>query len=259
MLAYAEKHGIPVTATASKPFSEDENLLHISHEAGILEDPNHAADENVYSHTKSIADAPNEATTLTLTFENGVPVKVENKDNGTTKTDALEIFEYLNEIGSENGIGRLDMVENRFVGIKSRGVYETPGGTILHNALRDLEGLTMDKNVMRIRDMLAPQTADVIYNGFWFSPEMDLLLTMVNKAQEFVNGTVDVQCLKGCAYPVARASETTPYDADFSSMDIEGGYNQEDAEGFIKINAIRLMANTKMMNKLGANKADKAA
>lgn len=259
MLAYAEKHGIPVTATSSKPFSEDENLLHISHEAGILEDPNHAADESVYSHTKSIVDAPNEPTILALTFKDGTPVKVENKNDGTTKTDALEIFEYLNHIGAENGIGRLDMVENRFVGIKSRGVYETPGGTILHNALRDLEGLAMDKEVMRLRDMFAPKIAEVVYNGFWFSPEMEFLMAAINKSQELIDGTVQVQCFKGCAYPIARTSETTPYDADFSSMDIEGGYNQEDAEGFIKINAIRLMAHTKITNKLNANKQDKAA
>lgn len=260
MLAYSEKYGIPVTATSAKPFSEDENLLHISHEAGILEDPNHPADESVYSHTSSIADAPNEATMLAVSFKDGVPTKVENKNDGTVKTNPLEMFEYLNEIGAIHGIGRLDMVENRFVGIKSRGVYETPGGTILHNALRDLEGLTMDKEVLRLRDGMAPKIAEVIYNGFWFSPEMEFLMAAINKSQELIDGTVTVQCLKGSAFPVARSSDTSPYDSDFSSMDIEGGYNQEDAEGFIKVNAIRLMAHAKIMAKLeNAKKQDKAA
>ncbi len=242
MLHYAEQHGIPVTATRSKPYSEDENLLHISHEAGILEDPAHVCGEEIYSRTCAIEKAPDQADMIALTFKAGIPVKVENLTDGTVKTDPLDLFIYLNDMGSKHGIGRLDMVENRFVGIKSRGVYETPGGTILHNAHRDLEGLTMDREVMRIRDMLSPEVARLIYNGFWFSPEMELLMATMDKAQENVHGTVTVKLFKGVAYPVARASSAALYDANQSSMDVAGGYDQKDAEGFIRINAIRLKA-----------------
>ncbi len=242
MLAYAEQHGIPVTATAAKPYSEDENLLHISHEAGVLEDPAAAADEDVYSHTTAPEKAPDTADHIVLSFKNGYPVKVENKVDGTVHTDPVALFTYLNEMGAKHGIGRLDMVENRFVGIKSRGVYETPGGEILLQAHKDLEGLTMDREVMHIRDTLSLKMADLIYNGFWFSPEMEFLLHAMAKAQENVEGDVTVKLYKGMAYPVARSSAKSLYDAELSSMDEEGGYNQQDAQGFIKINAIRLKA-----------------
>lgn len=255
MLAYAEKHGIPVTATASKPYSEDENLLHISHEAGILEDPGLAAAENIYSHTTSPEDAPDTADEIELTFKNGFPVKVENKSDGTSLTDPLELFLYLNEVGAKHGIGRLDMVENRYVGIKSRGVYETPGGEILLNAHRDIEGLTMDREVMHIRDTLSGKMADLIYNGYWHSPEMEFLLHIIEKSQENVEGCVTVKLYKGKAYPVARISDKSLYDAELSSMDEEGGYDQIDAQGFIKINAIRLMASSDQPK----SKAEKAA
>ncbi len=244
MLNYADQHGIPVTATRKKPYSEDDNLLHISHEAGILEDPNAPCAEDVYSRTSTMSDWPNEPEMIELTFKDGIAVEVKNKQDGTTKTGALELFQYLNELGTKHGIGRLDMVENRFVGIKSRGVYETPGGAILHNAHRDLEGLTMDREVMKIRDTLSLKVAELIYNGFWFAPEFDLLMTTMNKAQENVTGTVTVQLFKGSAYPVARTSPTALYDPLQSSMDEEGGYDQKDAEGFIKINAVRLKNNT---------------
>ncbi len=242
MLAYAEKHGIPVTATVKKPYSEDENLLHISHEAGILEDPGTAAAEEVYSHTTAPENAPDKPEEIILTFKNGFPVKVENRSEGITETDPLKLFMYLNEAGARHGIGRLDMVENRYVGIKSRGVYETPGGEILLEAHKDLEGLTMDREVMHIRDMLSQKMADLIYNGFWFSPEMDFLLHAIGKSQENVEGSVTVKLYKGKAYPVSRRSPKSLYNAEMSSMDEEGGYDQIDAEGFIKINAIRLRA-----------------
>ena len=180
-------------------------------------------------------------------------MKVTN--GGETFTGSLKIFEYLNALGTKHGIGRLDMVENRFVGIKSRGVYETPGGEILYKAHRDLEGLTMDREVMKIRDRLSLDVAHLIYNGFWFSPEFELLMTTMNKAQEVVNGDVQVQLLKGTAYPVARTSPNALYDAEQSSMDDsaeyvqEGGvldYDQRQADGFIKINAVRLKNNTKV-------------
>ncbi len=258
MLNYADQHGIEVTATRKKPYSEDDNLLHISHEAGILEDPNAAAEEDVYSRTASIADAPDTPDMLSITFEQGIPVSVEN--DGKKITGALEIFTYLNEMGTKHGIGRLDMVENRFVGIKSRGVYETPGGEILYKAHRDLEGLTMDREVMRIRDRLSLDVAELLYNGFWFSPEFDLLMTAMDKAQENVTGTVRIQLLKGCAYPVARTSPVALYDPVQSSMDVEGGYDQKDADGFIKINAVRLRNNTSVLGSSSVGKkADKAA
>ncbi|THB75130.1 MAG: argininosuccinate synthase [Desulfobacteraceae bacterium] len=249
LLDYAEKHGIPTKQTASKPYSEDDNLLHISHEAGIIEDPGHVCEESIYSHTVSPEKAPDQPTFIVLEFKDGIPVKVTNKEDGTVKTDPLELFVYLNDLGRANGIGRLDMVENRFVGIKSRGVYETPGGTILHEAHKDIEGIAMDREVMRLRDMLSAKFSELIYNGFWFSPEMDFLMVAINKSQEVIDGEVTLKLYKGSAYPVARTSPSSLYNQDLSSMDIEGGYNQEDAEGFIKINAIRLMAHRKIMDK----------
>ena len=249
LLDYAEKYGIPTKQTASKPYSEDDNLLHISHEAGIIEDPGHECEESIYSHTVSPENAPDNPTRIKIEFKDGIPVKVTNLDDNTIKTDALELFEYLNKLGRENGIGRLDMVENRFVGIKSRGVYETPGGTILHEAHKDIEGIAMDREVMRLRDMFSGKFAELVYNGFWFSPEMEFLMVAIDKSQEVIDGDVTLKLYKGTAYPVARTSPSSLYDQDLSSMDIEGGYNQEDAEGFIKINAIRLMAHRNIIDK----------
>jgi argininosuccinate synthase len=160
------------------------------------------------------------------------------------------LFIYLNDIGGKHGIGRLDMVENRFVGIKSRGVYETPGGTILHQAHLDLEGIAMDREVMRLRDMLSSKIAELIYYGFWFSPEMDFLMKAIKQSQEYIDGTVTVKLFKGTAYPVARTSPTSLYNEELSSMDAAGGYNQMDAGGFIKINAIRLKAHSAILKSL---------
>ena len=242
LLAYAEKHGIPTKQTAAKPYSEDDNLLHISHEAGILEDPGAVCDESIYSRTVSPEKAPDTPTRITIEFKNGIPVKVKNLEDGTEKTDALDLFLYLNQLGSENGIGRLDMVENRFVGIKSRGVYETPGGAILHEAHKDIEGIAMDREVMRLRDMLATKLGELVYYGFWFSPEMEFLMAAIDKSQELIDGEVTLKLFKGVAYPIARTSPSSLYNQNLSSMDITGGYNQEDAEGFIRVSAIRLMA-----------------
>jgi argininosuccinate synthase len=249
LLAYAQKHGIPTKQTASKPYSEDDNLLHISHEAGILEDPGLECTEDIYSHTISPEKAPNTSTKIKIEFRDGIPVKVMNLNDNTIKTDPLDLFEYLNRLGSENGIGRLDMVENRFVGIKSRGVYETPGGTILHIAHKDIEGIAMDREVMRLRDMLSAKFAELVYYGFWFSPEMDFLNVAINKSQELIDGEVTLKLYKGNVYPVARTSPSSLYDKNMSSMDLVGGYNQEDAEGFIRINAIRLMAHKRILDK----------
>lgn len=244
MLNYADQYGIPVSATRKKPYSEDDNMLHISHEAGVLEDPNTAADEDVYSRTNSTDTSPDTADILTIDFEQGIPVKVTNQTDGKSVTGAVELFAYLNELGTKHGIGRLDMVENRFVGIKSRGVYETPGGEILYKAHRDLEGLTLDREVMKLRDFMSLKVAELIYNGFWFSPEFDLLMTFMDKAQETNTGSVQIKLIKGVAYPIARKSPMALYDPEQSSMDVEGGYDQKDADGFIKINAVRLKNNT---------------
>lgn len=186
-------------------------------------------------------------------------MQVENLTDGTKKTDPLELFMYLNELGGKHGIGRLDMVENRFVGIKSRGVYETPGGTILHAAHLDLEGIAMDREVMRLRDMLSSKIAQLIYNGFWFSPEMDFLMRAIEQSQDVIDGTVTVKLYKGTAYPIARTSPSSLYDEDLSSMDIEGGYNQIDADGFIKINAIRLKAHKAILEAMDRKHHDKKA
>ena len=249
MIAYAEKHGIEISSTPKKPYSEDDNLLHISHEAGILEDPATEATEDVYSKTVSPEEAPDKATRIAITFKDGIPIEVKDLESGRSESAPLPLFMFLNELGSANGIGRLDMVENRFVGIKSRGVYETPGGTILHIAHKDIEGIAMDREVMRLRNMLAEKFSEIVYNGFWFSPEMDFLMASINVSQDMIDGTVYMKLYKGNAYVIGRESDTSLYDQDLSSMDIEGGFNQEDSRGFIKINAIRLMAHSKIMKK----------
>jgi argininosuccinate synthase len=257
MIAYAKKHGIPVSATKKKPYSEDENLLHISHEAGILEDPGYVPEDSVYSRTVSPWKAPDKSTWLEVHFKDGTPVKIVNKDDGTVKTDPLELFLYANEVGAANGIGRIDMVENRFVGIKSRGLYETPGGTILYAAHRDIEAIAMDREVMRLRDMLSPRYAEIIYNGFWFSPEMDFLTAAFNKSQEYIDGKVTLELYRGNVFTRARTSPTSLYDEDLGSMHKVGGFDQKDSIGFIKINAIRLMAHRAILDKLAKRNGKK--
>lgn len=242
MIAYAKKYAIPVKASIEKSYSEDDNLMHISHEAGILEDPEFRPYEDIFSKTVHPKYAPDEETILEIEFRDGFPIRVANQTEGVEKTDSLELFMYLNKIGSKNGVGRVDMVENRFVGIKSRGVYESPGATILWAAHRDLEGIAMDKEVMHIRDMLAPKFSELIYNGFWFSPEMDFLMHAFEKSQEKIDGTVYLSIYKGNVNVIGRKSPTSLYDQELSSMDVEGNYNAVDCKGFIKINAIRLKA-----------------
>ena len=242
LLNYADKWKIPITASKGKPYSEDENLIHISHEAGILEDPSKRPDPSVFSLTEDISNTPDEETKLEIKFKDGIPISVSNLVDSSSYDNPLDIINYLNLVGRKNGIGRVDMVENRFIGIKSRGVYETPGATILFEAHRDLEGIAMDKEVMHIRDLLIPKFSELIYNGYWFSPEMDFLLTAIRKSQEAVDGVVRVALLKGNIIMIGRESPTSLYDQDLSSMDIEGGFEAKDSEGFININAIRLMA-----------------
>jgi len=256
LLAYAAAHGIDVKGSKAKPFSEDANLIHISHESGILEDPAAKAGEDVFSWTKSPKDAPDEETHLSIYFKDGVPIKVADRTRNITKDSPYDLFTYLNAVGAENGIGRVDMVENRFVGIKSRGVYETPGLTILRTAHMDIEGIAMDREVMRLRDMLAPKFAELVYYGFWFSPEMDFLMAAINKSQEVIDGVVHLTLYKGNVLITGRESPSSLYDKDLSSMDIEGGFDQQDSHGFIVINAIRLKAHNAIMTKRGKKVTD---
>ncbi len=242
LLKYASDKKIPVKASIDKPYSEDDNLMHISHEAGVLEDPMYSLQKNMLSKMVLPQDAPDKETRLVIHFKNGIPVKVINKDDGTIKEESLEMFTYLNEIAGKNGIGLLDMVENRFVGIKSRGVYETPAATVLHIAHQDLEGIAMDREVMRLRNMLTPKFAELIYYGFWFSPEMDFLMAAIEKSQEIIDGSVHLCLYKGNILVEGRESPSSLYNKELSSMDIEGGFDQTDSRGFIRINAIRLMA-----------------
>ena len=242
MIAYAEKYGISVKASTKKPYSEDENILHISHEAGILEDPALRCPDEVFSHTVSPKDAPDTETVLAIDFEDGIPKRVTNENDGTTITDPLELFLYLNKIGHDNAVGRVDMVENRYVGIKSRGVYETPGGTILWFAHRDLEGICMDKEVMHLRDMLMPKYAELIYNGYWFSPEFDFLSAAFDKSQELITGTAKIVIYKGNLIGAGVNSPYSLYNEALGSMEVSGGYQPVDCKGFININGIRLQA-----------------
>ena len=244
MIDYANKNGIQVKATKDAPYSTDANLMHISYEAGILEDPNLKPGEEMFEMTKSPKQAPDKETIIEIEFKNGNPVKVENMNDGTSISKPLELFQYLNKIGGENGIGRIDMVENRFVGLKSRGVYETPAGTILQIAHRDIEGITMDREVMHLRDMLMPKYSELVYYGFWYSPEMEFLMTAFDKSQQNVSGTVNLSLYKGNCMTIGRSSKQSLYSQDLSSMDVLGGYDQKDALGFIRLNALRLKASS---------------
>ncbi len=244
MLKYAEDNGIPVKATTKKPYSEDENLIHISHEAGILEDPSKRCPEDVYSLSLSPEKAADKETVLTFTFKDGIPLSVKNEGDGTVVTDPVEMILYLNKMGHDNAIGRVDMVENRFIGIKSRGVYETPGCEILWKAHHNLEGLTMDKEAMHLRDMLSPKYAELIYNGYWGAPEFNMLTALFDESQKFVTGTATVALYKGNVINAGISSNCSLYNEDLGSMDKAGGYHPIDCKGFININAIRLMASS---------------
>ncbi len=242
MLKYAEENGIPVKATTKKPYSEDENMIHISHEAGILEDPSMRCPEDVYSLTLSPQKAADKETILTIEFKDGTPVSVKNENDGTVVTEPVEMIMYLNKMGHDNAIGRVDMVENRFIGIKSRGVYETPGCEILWKAHHNLEGLCMDKEAMHLRDMLSPKYAELIYNGYWGAPEFNMLTALFEESQKNVTGKATVALYKGNVINAGIESPCSLYNEDLGSMDKAGGYHPIDCKGFININAIRLMA-----------------
>ncbi len=242
MLKYAEENGIPVKATTKKPYSEDENMIHISHEAGILEDPALRCPEDVYSLTLSPEKAADKETILTIEFKDGIPLSVKNECDQTVVTDPVEMIMYLNKMGHDNAIGRVDMVENRFIGIKSRGVYETPGCEILWKAHHNLEGLCMDKEAMHLRDMLSPKYAELIYNGYWGAPEFNMLTALFDESQKNVTGKATVALYKGNVINAGIESPCSLYNEDLGSMDKAGGYHPIDCKGFININAIRLMA-----------------
>ncbi|MBC8318063.1 MAG: argininosuccinate synthase [Desulfobulbaceae bacterium] len=235
LMAYAEQYGIPVPVTKEKPYSSDENLLHISFEGGILEDPWNEPEESMFKLSCSPEQAPETPTYIEIEFRQGNPVAIDGE-----ALSPANLLTRLNSLGGANGIGRLDMVENRFVGMKSRGVYETPGGTILRAAHRDLETITLDREVMKIRDSLVPRYSEMIYNGFWFSPEMKLLQNTMDVAQETVNGVVRLKLYKGNCIPVGRKSDQSLYQESFATFEEDEVYTQSDAAGFIRLNALRM-------------------
>ncbi|KAL4078896.1 argininosuccinate synthase [Scleroderma yunnanense] len=239
LLAYAAEKQIPVQQTAAKPWSTDENIFHISYEAGILEDPNTTPPEDMWKLTQSIDRTPSEPDRLSIEFKGGLPVKI-TTDNKTL-TDPVEIFLELNALGRRHGIGRLDIVENRFVGVKSRGCYESPGGTILRAAHMDLEGLTLDRNVRALRDQfITIELSRILYNGHYFSPEREFVTAAIPASQRTVNGVVRLKLCKGGVYIEGRYSEEGLYDHAQSSMDELGGFEPTDTSGFIQIQSIRI-------------------
>ena len=235
LVAYAKKKNIPVPVTKEKPYSSDRNLLHISFEGGILEDTWAEADEKMFTLSVSPERAPDRATYVEIDFEKGNPVAVD----GVSMSPA-GLLTHLNDLGGKNGIGRIDIVENRYVGMKSRGVYETPGGTILRIAHQAVESITMDREVMHIRDGLIPRYADLIYNGYWFSPEREMMQTLIDKSQENVTGTARLKLYKGNCITVGRKSEFSLFNPAYATFEGEDVYNQADAEGFIRLNALRM-------------------
>jgi argininosuccinate synthase len=268
MIAFAKKADIPVSATAEKPYSTDRNLLHISYESGVLEDPwvDASAPElrDMYKLSVAPEDAPNESEYADLAFERGNCVNVAQPSRLRTKeTQAgtlaplstmspLEVMQRLNELGGKHGIGRVDIVENRYVGMKSRGVYETPGGAILHFAHRQMEGLTMDREVMHLRDSLIQKYSELVYNGYWFSPEREALQALVTETQRNVSGVVRLKLYKGNIIVAGRKSPNSLYDAKIATMEGDASqYNQSDATGFIRLNALRLKMRAALETKDG--------
>lgn len=242
LLEYGRLKGIPMPTGKRPPYSMDDNLMHISYESGDLEDPTVALADAAYLKTARMADWPDTPDIVRVEFKNGLPVSVGMKGSDDKVDKPLELVLWLNEVAKRHGIGRVDIVENRFVGIKSRGVYETPGCTILRCAHLDIEGIAQDREVTRVRDLLTPKFTELIYNGFWFSPEFGVIMAAVSKSQENVDGWVDVMCFKGQAMAVARSSPSKLYDENIASMETVEDYTPEDAGGFIRINAIRLKA-----------------
>ncbi|HBG93100.1 MAG: argininosuccinate synthase [Nitrospirae bacterium GWF2_44_13] len=241
LIKYAAKQNIPVPVTKAKPYSTDRNLFHISYEGGILEDPWAAPPKDMFTMIVPSEEAPDKITHIEISYEKGNPVAINGK-----KMSPAKLLEKLNSIAGKNGIGRADIVENRYVGIKSRGVYETPGGTVLHIAHRAIESITLDREVMHLRDSLTPKYAELVYYGYWFSPERKMLQTMIDEAQENVTGVVKLKLYKGNCQVVGRKSPGSLYQPELATFEAEKVYNQRDAEGFIKLNALRLKINSKL-------------
>jgi argininosuccinate synthase len=239
LMAYCEEHDIPVDfnkAGKKSPYSMDANLLHISYESGVLEDPWVEAEEDMWRWSVSPEAAPDVPTYIELTFEKGDIVAIDGK-----AMSPAEVLTYLNKVGGDNGVGRIDIVENRYVGMKARGCYETPGGTIMLRAHRAIESITLDREVAHLKDSLMPKYAELIYNGYWWSPERKMLQEMIDSSQEHVNGDVRLKLYKGNVIVVGRRSDDTLFDENIATMeDDAGAYDQKDAEGFIKLNALRL-------------------
>ena len=246
LISYARSKNIPVPVSKEKPYSTDANLLHISFEGGILEDTWKEPPGDMFVMSVSPEDAPDQASHIEVQFREGNPVAVDGES-----LSPANLLAHLNALGGRNGIGRVDLVENRYVGMKSRGVYETPGGTILRIAHQAIESITMDREVMHIRDGLVPRYAEMIYYGYWFSPEREMLQSLIDETQKNITGMVRLKLYKGNCTVVGRKSERSLYDTDFATFESEDVYNQKDAEGFIRLNALRLKIAELMRRKRG--------
>ena len=235
LMEFAKTRGIPVPTTPAKPYSSDRNLLHISYEGGVLEDPWQEPPEDMFTLTVLPKDAPDQPEIIEITFKQGDPVAINGKE-----LSPANLLKELNRLGGCNGIGRTDIVENRFVGMKSRGVYETPGGAILRTAHIAIESITMDREIMHLRDSLIPKYSEIVYYGFWFSPEMKLLQNMIDQTQKNVSGVVRLELYKGNARVLGRKSDQSLYSENFATFEKDSVFSQKDAEGFIRLNALRL-------------------
>ncbi len=244
LLAYAAEHGIAIEKKGKKsPYSMDANLLHISYEGGILEDPSAEPEESMWLWSNSPEKAPDEAEYITIDYKKGDPVALNGKE-----LSPATMLKTLNELGGKHGIGRVDIVENRFVGMKARGCYETPGGTIMIKAHRAIESITLDREAAHLKDEMMPKYAKLIYNGFWWSPEREMMQAAINQTQEYVNGSVRLKLYKGSVMVVGRSSDVSLFNAEYSTFEEDEVYNQKDAEGFIKLNALRFIIEGKARN-----------
>ena len=242
LIAYCEQHGIPITATREKPLSVDRNLFHISYEGGVLEDPWNESSRDMYTLAVPVEEAPDKPEYVEVDYESGVPVAINGERLGP-----VALMERANELAGTHGVGRIDILENRYVGMKSRGIYETPGGTLLHVGLRAVEQLCLDREVLHLRDELAPKYASLVYNGYWYAPEREALQAMVDEAQKPVTGTARLKLYKGMAHLVGRKAEKSLYSPAHASFEADEVYSQADAEGFIKLNALRLRLRKQLM------------
>ena len=242
LIDYCERHSIPVTATKEKPFSTDRNLFHISYEGGVLEDPWNESTRDMYTMAVPVEEAPDQPQYVEISYESGVPVAIDGDRLGP-----VALLSRANELAGKHGIGRIDILENRYVGMKSRGIYETPGGTLLHVGLRGVEQLCLDREVLHLRDELVPKYAALVYNGYWYAPEREVLQSMIDEAHKPVTGTARLKLYKGMAHLVGRKAEKSLYSPEHASFEADEVYSQADAEGFIKLNALRLRLRKQLM------------